>query len=366
MPIAGQRDVEETRRVLEGWLTAQVGAPVQVTDLVVPQSSGFSNETFLFTGHWADAAGADDAHLLVLRSQPQVYALFPEIDVVSQQFQSMDLLGRHTDLPLARMRWAERDVAVLGQPFFVMDRLFGRVPGDRPEYTREGFVMDLAPEQRRELHTNGITAMARVGMTDWRAIGFDYLDQSHHGQLGTEQRRNYFRHYWQWARDGAEHPIVDPAWTWLEAHWPDDHERIDLCWGDARPGNQMYGEDLSVVGLFDWEMVSLGNAESDLGWWLFLQRYHTVGSGLPLPDGFLSRDETIALWESVTGRTAQHVDFYEKLAGFHFSLVMLRVGAMFKLLDPESWFPGFDVYNPVAQLTADLIGFDAPRVPTSA
>jgi aminoglycoside phosphotransferase (APT) family kinase protein len=358
MPVAGQRDPDETRVALTAWLQRQLpdATEVTITDLVVPQSTGFSNETFLFDASWRQG-DVEERVELVLRSQPQVYALFPEIDLINQQYGTMKRLGEHTDVPVARMRWAEADTSVLGQPFFVMDRLYGKVPGDVPPYTVEGWFMDLAPADRRRLHRNSVEAITKVNRVDWRSLDFGYLDKPHHGALGPEQRRNYFRHFWEWAREGTEHAVADPAWKWLEANWPDDGEHIELCWGDARPANQMFDDDGNVIAIFDWEMVSLGNAESDLGWYLFLQRFHTdgTGAGVPLPEGMLTRDEIIAEWERHVGRPATHVDFYERLGGFHFTLVMMKIGAMMNLLAPGSWPADYTVTNPVARLTQELI-----------
>jgi aminoglycoside phosphotransferase (APT) family kinase protein len=103
-----------------------------------------------------------------------------------------------------------------------------------------------------------------------------------------------------------------------------------------------------VIGVFDWEMVSLGNSESDLGWWLFLQRFHTDGTGVPLPAGMLDRDEVTAEWERLRGRPATHVDFYERLGGFQFGLVMVR-------LAESMGIPEMALDNPVVHLTAQLI-----------
>ena len=357
MPIAGQRDPEQTRVALTGWLAGQIAgvAEVEITDLVVPQSSGFSNETFLFTATLTNAAGRE-RHDLVLRSQPQEYALFPEIDLLAQQYRTMKLLGEHTDVPVARMRFAEADTSVLGQPFFVMDRLHGRVPSDQPPYTESGWVMDMRPEERAAQWRNGIEAMTKVARVDWKAVGFDYLDKPHHGRLGGEQRRNYFRKYLAWAADGQPQPVADPAWAWLEANWPDNDDVLELCWGDARPGNQMYDDSGNVLGIFDWEMVSIGDAESDLGWWLFLQLFHTEGNGHPLPAGVPDHAATVALWSAFMGRAPEHVDFYIRLAGFHFTLVMLRLSAMMKLFAPEMWAPEYETHNPVMTLTKQLIG----------
>ena len=380
MPVGGQRDPDQTRAALVDWLGRQMpGAQqIEIENLVVPQASGFSNETFLFDASWTEGpsgpserkaegpsgpserkarATAQRAEL-VLRAQPQVWAVFPEIDVINQQYRTMKILGAHSDVPVATVRWAESDRDVLGTPFFVMDRLHGLVPGDRPPYTVEGWYVDLTAGERRALNVDGLSAMTKVNRVDWRSLDFGYLDRRDYGSLGRAQRLGYFDKYWQWARAGNPHPVADPAWDYLREHWPAD-EPVELCWGDARPGNQMYA-DGRCIAVMDWEMVSLGNAVSDLGWWLFLQRFHTEGTGVALPDGMLTRDETIALWEDRVGRRAEHVDFYEIVAGFHFTLVMMRIVGMFKELDPQSHTPGGDIYNPVSMLTAGMLGIDLP------
>ncbi len=363
MPVAGQRDPEQVKGALEHWLARQLGAAsaVEITDLRIPQASGFSNETYLLDATWLAGATRVDAEL-VLRSQPAAHRLFPEIDLITQQYLSMKLLGEHSDLPVARMRWAERDPAVLGGPFFVMDRLHGLVPGDSPPYTQEGFVVEMTPEQRARWAYNGVEALARVGRVDWQAAGFQHLDLRHHGTLGPEQRRNYFANYLQWAWGDKPHPVVRPAWDWLLANWPDDGEHIELCWGDARPGNQMYGGDdhTTVIGIFDWEMVSLGNSESDLGWWLFLQSYSLEAGGAQMLPGMLDHVATVALWEKLMGRAAKHLKFYEVLAGFQFCLVMIRLAEAFSAESGDPAMAAMAIYNPVVNLTADLIGIDHP------
>jgi aminoglycoside phosphotransferase (APT) family kinase protein len=351
VPVAGQRDPQHIAEVLEGWLAARAGVDrVVVRDLVVPQASGFSNETFLLSANFGDDRGEV---ALVLRSQPQTHALFPEIDLIGQQYLSMKLLGEHSNVPVAKVLWAEADTALLGQPFFVMERLYGDVPGDNPPYTLAGFVVDMAPDVRREWHEHALEAMTRVGKVDWRAAGFDHLDKAHHGALGPEQRQGYFRRYLDWATAGSTHPVAHPAFERLLASWPDDGDHIDLCWGDARPGNEMF-RGTEVIGVFDWEMVSLGNCESDLGWWLFLQRYSTDGVGASLLDGMLDHDATVARCESLMGRAATHVDFYERLAGFQFTLVMIK-------LAEHLGMPEMAVDNPVAAITAQLLDLPLPR-----
>jgi aminoglycoside phosphotransferase (APT) family kinase protein len=181
MPVAGQRDPDQIRDVLTEWMARQMpdATEVTITNLVVPQSSGFSNETFLLDASWVENGEKVDAEL-VLRSQPVMSLLFPEIDLVTQQYLSMKLLGEHSNVPVPNTRWAERDTAIIGGPFFMMDRLNGLVPGDAPPYTESGFVVDMTDEQRARWAHNGVEALTRVGRVDWKAAGFDHLDQKHH------------------------------------------------------------------------------------------------------------------------------------------------------------------------------------------
>ena len=363
MPVAGQRDPDEIRGALTEWMARQMpeATEVTITNLVVPQSSGFSNETFLLDASWVEDGKKVDAEL-VLRSQPVMSLLFPEIDLVTQQYLSMKLLGEHSNVPVPNTRWAERDTSIIGGPFFMMDRLNGVVPGDAPPYTESGFVVDMTDEQRARWAHNGVEALTRVGRVDWKAAGFDHLDQKHHGKLGPEQRRGYFQNYKNWAMKGEAHPVIDPAWDWLVANWPEDGEHIELCWGDSRPGNQMYGgaDNTEVIGVFDWEMVSLGNSESDLGWWVFLQQFSIESAGATLLPGMLDRTQTIALWEELMGRPATHVDFYEILAGFQFCLVMVKLAEMFVAESGDPAAGAMAVYNPVAAITARLLGIEVP------
>ena len=195
--------------------------------------------------------------------------------------------------------------------------------------------------------------MTRVHRIDWRAAGLDLLDRKEHGALGPEQLHNYFEHYYHWAQEGEEHPICDAAWDWLEDHWPDDREHLDLTWGDARMGNLMF-RGTECVAVFDWEMAAIANAESDLGWWNFMQRFHTDGYGVPLPEGLLTRDEAVARWEAALGRPAEHIEFYEMLGGFHFAVIMIMLGKNMVRLVPDAP-KDFGLTNPGAQVLAKML-----------
>ena len=94
---------------------------------------------------------------------------------------------------------------------------------------------------------------------------------------------------------------MDAAMAWMREHKPALPEDVALCWGDARPGNQLY-KDFEVQAVLDWEMVSLNDPVMDLAWWLFLDRHFTEGMGVGQPSGFLDRATTIARCATTAAR----------------------------------------------------------------
>ena len=48
----------------------------------------------------------------------------------------------------------------------------------------------------------------------------------------------------------------------------------------------------------------------DLGWWLFLDRFFHEGTGAQRMEGFPTRDEMVAHYEKVSGRTARDLELY--------------------------------------------------------
>jgi hypothetical protein len=77
----------------------------------------------------------------------------------------------------------------------------------------------------------------------------------------------------------------------------------------------------------------------------------------------LDRGETIALWEELMGRPATNVDFYERLAGFQFCLVMVKLAEMYSISMGPSML-AMAIWNPVAEITAGLLGIDMPPPPS--
>ena len=351
MPIPTQRDPAGTRRRLAAWLARRLpdARDVTVGDLEVPATTGFSNETVLFDAAWRQAGRTVTARL-VARIQPRRHAVFPDLDV-TRQYRVMAALSG-TGVPVPRLRWLEDDPGTLGAPFFVMDRIEGRIPSDNPPYSQEGFLVEATPAQRARLWWSGLDALAAVHRLDWRARGLDRLLLGADTVPGVDAELARWRAYLDWASPTTAVPAAEAAWDWLSAHRPPDPpEGPALCWGDARISNQVF-DDFRCVGVLDWEMATVADPLMDLGWWIFCDRHFTEALGVTRLEGMPSYADTVRRWTAATGRAAdpEVVRFYEVFAGFRFAAIMARLAHLLADWDLVPMEAGFATDNPVTRL----------------
>ena len=86
-------------------------------------------------------------------------------------------------------------------------------------------------------------------------------------ELATSDARGELARYEAIYRElGAQRPILEAAFRWLEAIAPPPPERPVLVHGDFRNGNLMIHPEGGLVGVLDWELAHLGDPAEDLGW----------------------------------------------------------------------------------------------------
>lgn len=358
MAIPIERDEEQTAKILADWLSGRIegASDVAVSNLSAPPSSGFSNETILFDACWTAGGEACEAceGQYVARMKPTGYQLFLETDF-ERQYELLRVLHHDTDVPVPATLWFEDDVELFGAPFFVMAKVPGQAPPDNPPYNREGWLFDTAAEDRRTLWLAGVDALIRVHRIPTELVSF--LTKPELGDTGFDQIFEYWRRSWEWAARGEVYPVAAATLEWMEANLP-EHRPTALSWGDARIGNMLF-HDGAVQAVLDWEMLSLGGHEMDLGWWLFLDEFHSFD--LPRLDGLGGREETIERWEAGTGETATDLEFYEVFAGFRFALVLMRIGQMYESLGVTREQRGdMERNNPVLHLLARKLDLEPP------
>ena len=80
--------------------------------------------------------------------------------------------------------------------------------------------------------------------------------------------------------------------------------------------------------MLDWEQVCIGPAELDLGWSFATRRVQQDAHGLPVDHelaGFLTRADTIALYERRIGRPVQQLAWYEVFAILRVAICLARL-----------------------------------------
>jgi aminoglycoside phosphotransferase (APT) family kinase protein len=317
------KSMGQIRNGLTQWLEGQW---TSVTDL---ELSGFctpevgaSAQTLFFDALWKEQ-GRTRKRSLVARLKPgSEFHVFPDCDP-AREYRIMSLLSG-TGVPVPKMFGYEPDDTVIGSPFYLMERIEGRLFVENPPYHIQGWVADCTPEERAEMWFSGIDSFSRVHKLDWKALGFQFLNHPEWGDTPLDQQLQYWQDYYKWMLEaGDRHPLCEEALAWLQVHKPSD-EPVTLCWGDAKVGNMVF-RGTECVGLLDWEMARLGNPVEDLVWYMILDRILWEGIGIPRLPGFSGRDETIRHWEWVSGFRAGEAEYYEILGALKISLILYRI-----------------------------------------
>jgi aminoglycoside phosphotransferase (APT) family kinase protein len=142
----------------------------------------------------------------------------------------------------------------------------------------------------------------------------------------------------------------------LRAHEPPPTDDPVLCWGDCRLANQIFRDGVCVAVL-DWEMVTIGDPEMDLAWWIILDRVLSQGLNVARLPGFPSRDETAARFEELSGRAVKHVDWWEMWVAVTFAAVLMRLGQL--LADGDA--AGFDTDSFAIQFVGRMLDEEGAR-----
>lgn len=210
---------------------------------------GQSNPTFFVT---------IGARRLVVRKKPTGEVL-PSAHAVDREYRVITALAA-TDVPVPRTVLFCDDISVTGTPFYVMERLEGRVFHDAA-------LPDVTPAERTSMYLSMAETLAKLHDVDPAAIGL-----ADFGRAG-----NYFeRQVGRWAKQYQQArwrdlPDLDRVIAWLPAHLP-PQEPVRICHGDFRIGNLMFHpSEPRVIGVLDWELSTLGEPLADvafsaLGW----------------------------------------------------------------------------------------------------
>jgi aminoglycoside phosphotransferase (APT) family kinase protein len=318
------RNLAELAERLAEWLAHRLPDPrdIRVSNLSYPLGAGMSHETILFDAVWS-AQGSVRRQGMVVRIKPIRRTVYLD-DLFHTQFRVMQFMHEEGRVRVARPLWLEEDASILGAPFFVMERVAGRVAVSYPPYSRYGWVADATPEERRRMWEDAVRQLAEIQCLPISRAAFLELP----GGAGLfDQEVNRWQRFVDWVDPKGERRLLRDTFDRLLAKGPANRPE-GIVWGDSRLGNMMIGPDFRVAAVMDWEQPSLGGALHDLGWWLQIDHAQTVGQGIAPLEGMGTREETIKLWSEVCGKSAADIYWYETFACFKMECLSIRMAAI--------------------------------------
>ncbi len=335
-------DLDRVKEALETWLRDKLPECEHLHLPPLAASQGGGSSQTIFVSPVIRDAGVERQEHWVLRVQATGHQIYQDPSV-EKQFLVMKKLAEAGTVPVPAVLWYEADDAILGAPFFIMEKVAGRVPD--AFYHSEGLLAEASPAQRETLWLSAVEALAGIHRVD--PGKFAFLARPQLGGSGLEQEIAIWDSYRTWCGVPIK-AIQDRARHWLRDNpptaWP-----TGLAWGDARLPNMVFA-DGRCKAVIDWETASLGGAETDLGWWLFFDWYIAEGMGKSRLPGIPAGETFIATWESFAGRQARDMLWHEVFATWRFSMISARA----RLLAGYPQTPQDS--DPIAQRLAHLIG----------
>ena len=258
------------------------------------------------------------------------------------------------------------DPAILGAPFYVMERRRGVIIRRQPP---KGLSID--EDRARQLSTALIDGLAELHAIDWQAIGLGALGKP--DGYARRQVEGWSRR-WQQAKTD-ELPRLDAVAAWLAAELPTDADAIGdggpaLIHNDYKYDNvvlDLDGTEARIIAVLDWEMATVGSPLMDLGttlgYWVDRdddQRLQGLAFGPTNVPGSLTRAELVERYRVRSGRRVDRPLFYRVFGLFKIAVILQQIFARFRrgsTQDPRFAPLGYFV-SVLAEVADDAISRD--------
>jgi aminoglycoside phosphotransferase (APT) family kinase protein len=230
-----------------------------------------------------------------------------------------------TAVPVPRTLHLCTDPAVLGAPFYVMERVVGvHVVRDLPP----GYADE--PAQRRAIGDGLVDVLADLHAVDHAAVGLGDFGRPE-GFMARQVRR--WTKQWDATRD-RDRPGLDALAARLAETVPAT-QRSGIVHGDYRLDNCLLdpGTPGRIRAVLDWEMSTLGDPLADLGM-LFVywpqpgeDRPAASQSTVTTLPGFPTRTEIAQRYAARTGTDLSDLNWYVAFAYFKFAAIVAGIVA---------------------------------------
>jgi aminoglycoside phosphotransferase (APT) family kinase protein len=255
---------------------------------------------------------------MVLRKKPQG-PILRGAHAIDREFRVLAALSQ-TDVPVPQPILYHEDASLIGTPFYLMERLDGRVFHDCA-------LPGIASGERRQIYFAMAETLARLHALDPDAIGLGNF-----GRSGSYFERQIARWSRQWRESsGPRIKALDELADWLPLHLPADDGRIAIAHGDFRLGNLIFhSERPQVIGILDWELSTLGHPLADLAfcclpWNSYPDEYGGIRGLDQRALGIPAQDEFVAHYFAHALPTAPLERFHIVFALFRFAVIFVGI-----------------------------------------
>jgi aminoglycoside phosphotransferase (APT) family kinase protein len=280
-------------------------------------AAGMSNLTYVVTPE-----GGSDDDAVILRRPPTGAVLATAHDMV-REHRVISALGA-TPVPVPRTLHLCTDTAVLGAPFYVMERVQGiHVVKDFPA----GYADAL--DERRAVAERLVDVLADLHSVDYDTVGLAEFGRPE-GFAARQVRR--WTKQWDATRD-QDRPGLDALAARLAETVPTT-QRSSIVHGDYRLDNCLLDPETpgSIKAVLDWEMSTLGDPLTDIGMMFVYwpeageERASSMSPVTTLP-GFLTRREVAERYAARTGADLSVLNWYVGFAYFKFAAIVAGIVA---------------------------------------
>jgi aminoglycoside phosphotransferase (APT) family kinase protein len=341
------------REALAVYLEDELG-PVKTFDIERHQA-GHSNETLFLT--WGDT------EYVVRRPPPGETA--ETAHEVLREYRVTSAL-QYSAVPVPDIVLECDDNSIIGSDFYLTKKLEGNVLRDsEPNRFAE-------KTHRRAIGRELLDVLVEIHETDYDAVELGDFGQP---EGFTHRQVERWSKQLDWAFEVTEEtreiPVLHDVGDWLAKNIPNEYGQT-LVHGDYKLDNVMFGTGVPprIVGVFDWEMSTLGDPLTDLGWMFAFWR-DPKDPPLAVPElettvmereGYPTRKELVERYEGKTGRGFDEQRFYRCLAVYK----LAALGEMFfrRYLEGNSDDPLYPIMEDRVPAVADralrIINGDQP------
>ncbi len=240
-----------------------------------------------------------------------------------------------SDVPVPRALLLVEDPAILGGPFFVMERIEGGAAASP-------FDPSLYGEHRSVIGQQFFTLLGRIHAANFQDLPLAKVVETPSPAACWQRELNHWASVI--AKDALEpQPIAEAAIRWLRRQGPPPApQRMTIVHGDYRTGNVLHDGAGQIIAVLDWEMAHIGDPHEDLAWAL-----DPLWNPLDNNDaaGLIVREEAVRLWQDASGLQLDSAAFrwwemFATIKGIAIWVSAARAFASGKTIDPVLFFSG--------------------------